>query len=37
MGFFLTLFGRYEAIEAVKTTEPLMLSLMKALAAARAV
>ena len=30
------LFGRYEAIEAVKTMEPLTPSLMKALAATRA-
>ncbi len=31
-----TLFGRYDAIEAVKTMEPLMPSLMKIRAAARA-
>lgn len=33
---FNTLFGLYEAIDAVKTTEPLMPSLMNALAAVRA-
>jgi hypothetical protein len=32
-----TLLGRYEPIEAVKTTDPLMFNLMNALAATRAV
>jgi hypothetical protein len=32
----LTLLGRYDAIEAVKTMDPLIPNLMKALAATRA-
>jgi hypothetical protein len=37
LGKILTLLGRYEAIEAVNTTDPLMPSLIKARAAALAV